>query len=251
MVAPSDRAQSSVDRIYEAVKDMTITYRLKPGERLNEGALAKRLGASRTPLREALNRLNAEGFLTFEVGKGFFCREFKPRDIFELYQLRAVLEAAAVRLVCEAASEAEIDALDLFIRDTGPADGGPVEGAPVEGGPVEGAPVEGGSDHGGHSAEDLVSFDEQFHETLMAMTRNAEMQRVLRNVNARIKFFRWIDMEQRRNETQGEHRQILAALRARNPDLAAERMRRHIERRLDQITEAIKEGYSRIYLSGS
>ena len=231
MVAPSDRAQSSVDRIYEAVKEMSITYRLKPGERLNEGALAKRLGASRTPLREALNRLNAEGFLTFEVGRGFFCREFKPRDIFELYQLRAVLEAAAVRLVCEAASEAEIEALDQFVRDTGPAEGSP--------------------DHGGRSAEDLVGFDEHFHETLMAMTRNAEMQRVLRNVNARIKFFRWIDMEQRRGETQGEHRQILAALRERNSDLAAERMRRHIERRMDQITEAIKEGYSRIYLSGS
>jgi DNA-binding GntR family transcriptional regulator len=222
----TNRAQSSVDRLYEAVKDMAITYRLKPGERLNEGELAKSLGASRTPLREALNRLNAEGFLTFEVGRGFFCREFRPREIFELYQLRSVLEQAAARLACELASDEEIDALARFIRETGP-------------------------DDGGRSPEELVSLDEHFHEQLMAMVRNAEMLRVLRNVNARIKFFRWIDMEQRRAETQSEHGMILAALRERDAELAAERMGRHIERRLDQITAAIKEGYSRIYLSGS
>jgi DNA-binding GntR family transcriptional regulator len=211
MEPPLSKTQSSVDRLYEAVKDMAVTYELKPGERLNEGALAKRLGASRTPLREALNRLNAEGFLTFEVGKGFFCREFRPREIYELYQLRSVLEQAAVR---------------LFIHETGP-------------------------DDGGRSPEELVALDEHFHEELLAMVRNAEMLRVLRNVNARIKFFRWIDMEQRRTETQSEHGLILAALRERDPELAAERMGRHIERRLDQITAAIKEGYSRIYLSGS
>ena len=53
---PLNKTQSSVDRLYEAVKIMAVAYELKPGERLNEGALAKRLGASRTPLREALNR---------------------------------------------------------------------------------------------------------------------------------------------------------------------------------------------------
>ena len=225
MEAQLGKPGSSVDRLYEAVKDMAIAFRFKPGERLNEGALAKRLGASRTPLREALNRLTSEGFLSFELGRGFFCRQFKPREIYELYQLRSTLEVAAVRLACELASDRDIAGLERFLRETGP-------------------------DDGGRSAEDLVGLDEHFHEELMAMIRNAEMLRVLRNVNARIKFFRWIDMERRRAETQGEHRQILAALRARNPDLAAERMGRHIERRLDQIAAAIKEGYARIYLSG-
>jgi DNA-binding GntR family transcriptional regulator len=84
----------------------------------------------------------------------------------------------------------------------------------------------------------------------MAMTRNDEMMRVLDNINARIKFFRWIDMDARRAATQGEHRDILAAIRAREPGLAADRMGQHIAVRLDQITSAIKEGYSRIYLSG-
>jgi DNA-binding GntR family transcriptional regulator len=224
MVEPApDAPASSVDRIYRAVKEMAISYRFKPGERINEGALARRLGTSRTPAREALNRLVAEGFLTFERGRGFFCRAFKPREIFELYQLRSVIEAAAARLACEQASEAELDRLARFLDQTGP-------------------------DDRGRSSAALVTLDEHFHESIMALTRNAEMARVLANVNARIKFFRWIDMDTRRIETQHEHRAILAALRARDAACAARRMEAHISHRLDRITAAIKEGYSRIYV---
>ncbi|MCP5370954.1 MAG: GntR family transcriptional regulator [Hyphomicrobiales bacterium] len=218
------RALSSVDRLYAAVKDMAIAFAFKPGERINEVELARRLGASRTPLREGLNRLVAEGFLTFERGRGFFCREFKAREIFELYQLRTVIEVAAVRLACEQAGEAEVEALADFLDRTGP-------------------------ESGGRSSEELVALDEHFHEGIMALTRNAEMAKVLANVNARIKFFRWIDMDTKRRQTQNEHRAILDALRARDADLAAGLVQDHIGRRLDQITAAIKEGYSRIYMT--
>ena len=83
---------SHAERLYSAIRDMTIAYRIKPGERLNEVELARQLGGSRTPLREALNRLAAEGFLTFRRSQGFYCREFKPREIHELYQLRSIIE---------------------------------------------------------------------------------------------------------------------------------------------------------------
>ncbi len=217
------KTSGSVDRLYAAVKEMAISFRFEPGQRVNEVAVAQHLGASRTPLREALNRLVAEGFLTYKRGRGFFCREFKPREIFELYQFRSVLEIAAVRLACEQATEAEVDELDRFLRDTGP-------------------------EAGGRTSEELVALDEFFHERIMALTRNAEMTRVLANVNARIKFFRWIDMDTKRIETQREHGEILEALRDRDADLAGRRMGDHIAKRLDQITAAIKEGRSRIRL---
>jgi len=218
------KALSSVDRLYGTVKEMAIAFEFKPGERINEVELARRLGASRTPLREALNRLVAEEFLTFERGRGFFCRELKAREIFELYQLRSVIEVAAVRLACEQANETEVDELTDFLDRTGP-------------------------DSGGRSSEELVALDEFFHERIMALTRNAEMARILANINARIKFFRWIDMDTKRKATQSEHRAILEALRARDADVAARHMEDHIARRLDQITAAIKEGYSRIYMN--
>ena len=77
---PSGRVES----VYQTLREMAVDFRLKPGERINEVALARALGASRTPLREALNRLVSEGFLTFEPGRGFFCRKLMVKDVYEL-----------------------------------------------------------------------------------------------------------------------------------------------------------------------
>ena len=66
---------SRAESLYLTVKDMAILFKFKPGERVNEVELAQRLGASRTPLREALNRLAAEGFLVLKQARGFFCRD--------------------------------------------------------------------------------------------------------------------------------------------------------------------------------
>ncbi|NQV98486.1 MAG: GntR family transcriptional regulator [Rhodospirillales bacterium] len=218
------RELSRVDHLYLVIKEMAISFDFKPGKRINEVELAARLGASRTPLREALNRLVAEEFLTFQQGRGFFCRELKPREMFELYQFRSVLEAASVRLTCEYATAAEVQDLVDFLDQTGPEDGG-------------------------RSSAELVALDEIFHQKLMALSRNREMARVLDNVNARIRYFRWVDMDARRAETQGEHRKIVAAIEARDADHAVQLMDLHINKRLDQITSAIKESYSRIYMA--
>ncbi len=223
MSAPARKNPSRAESLYLAVKDMAILFKFKPGERINEVDLARRLGASRTPLREALNRLVAEGFLVFKQDRGFFCRELKPREMLELYQFRAVLEVAAVRLACEQATEEEVAGLARFLDVTGP-------------------------EEGGRSSEECVALDEHFHEKIMLLSRNMEMCRTLKNINARIRYFRWVDMESKRAETQHEHRAIVQALMARDADLAAQHMNAHIVRRLDQITAAIKESYSRIYL---
>jgi len=214
---------SRAESLYLTVKDMAILFKFKPGERINEVELAQRLGASRTPLREALNRLVAEGFLVLKQDRGFFCRDLKPREMFELYQFRAVLEVAAIRLACEQATEREVADLAHFLDQTGPQEGG-------------------------RSSQELVALDEYFHERIMALSRNMEMSRTLENINARIKYFRWVDMDSKRQETQYEHQAIVQALMARDADVAAHRMNAHIARRLEQITAAIKESYSRIYL---
>ena len=224
MTADEMMSDSVVDRVYEQLKAMTVSYQLKPGERLNEGELAKRLGVSRTPLREALNRLNTEGFLRSSPGKGFFCRELNAHEIFDLYELRKSIEVAAVRLAVKRAKDEDIAALLAFLDATGP-------------------------DPGERSSVELVRLDETFHERLMTMSGNTEMLRVLRNVNARIRFVRWIDMDRiNRTSTQAEHRAVLQALQARDERACVSVLERHIDRRLDTITSAIKEGYAQIYM---
>lgn len=212
------------ERAYEQLKAMAVTYQLRPGERLAELDLAKRLKVSRTPIREALNRLVTEGFLTFTPNRGFQCRPLDAKEIFDLYEVRRSLESTAARLAVERASNDELADLERFIQRSR-------------------------SVSEKTTVTELVRLDEEFHERVAVLSRNAEMLRILQNINARIRFCRWIDMENgRRAATQNEHAAMLAALKARDGARAAEAMNSHIARRLDQIVDVIREGYARIYM---
>src|SRR5690606_19346881 len=213
-------SDSTVDRVYIQLRSMAIGYEFKPGEKLNEVALARQLEVSRTPLREALNRLGIEGLLRFQPGKGFYCRDLDVHEIFHLYELRKVVEVAGARLSMARARDEDINALMQFLDDTGP-------------------------EPGDRSVAELVDLDETFHERLLEMSGNNEMLRVLQNINARIRFVRWIDMRLGdRANTQREHRLILQALLARDEGSCTALLEKHIDRRLDQITSAIREGYA-------
>jgi len=222
----TELVESYVDRIYDQVKAMALAYELKPGERINESVLSKQLNVSRTPLREALNRLRMEGFLEVRAGKGFFRCALDPQEVFDLYQLRAAVEAAGLRLAMAKATDANIEQLVAILDQSG-------EGQE-------------------RTMQQLVGLDEAFHETLMRLSGNAEMLRVLQNVNARISFVRWIEMGRRaRGVVQGEHREIAEALRSRDVERCVTLLETHISRQMDEITAAIRESYSRIYMGES
>ncbi len=168
--AEATGSDSVMTVVYEAVRRKAVAYLFMPGERLNEGELAKELGVSRTPLREALNRLTTEGFLRSVAGKGFFFRELDPKEIFDLYELRESIELNALRLAVERAADAQIDALSAFVENTA-------------------------SDATAHETAELVHFDEHFHERIVEMSGNDEMLKVIKNLNGRIQFVRWIDVD--------------------------------------------------------
>jgi DNA-binding GntR family transcriptional regulator len=217
-------SESIAERVYDQLKALSISFEFLPGDRINEIELSERLGVSRTPLREALNRLTSEGFLTMMPGKGFFRRPLDTKEIFDLYEFRQRLETAAAPLVIARASAEAISDIRSFLEVSR-------EDVPTR------------------TITDLVAFDESFHEKLMTLSGNSEMLRVLRNLNARIRFVRWIDMENgRRNTTQREHLAIIEAIAARDGDGAIALLNGHIECRLDQIVAVIREGYARIYM---
>ena len=221
---PAARTSAGQAELYNAVKAMAVSFELKPGERINEVDLARRLNVSRTPLREVLNQLMVEGFLTRSVNRGFIARLLDAKQIHSLYEYRAVLEAGIVRAACERATDEELAELRAF--------------------------VERSRDEPDDSeATRLLALDEAFHLTLARLSRNEEFVRALESVNARIHFVRWIDMQQgRRSHTQGEHMRIVQALERRDVDALPDMMRDHIGRRLDQITDVIRTGFSTIYM---
>ena len=217
------RPQSAVDRVYNELRSMALTFRFLPGERLNEAILAKELGVSRTPLREALNRLSTEGFLTFSANCGFFRKAFDVKEIFDLYEYRMYLELGAVKLALERATDEQLSEIEDFV-------------------------AESAREVPSRTIDQFVTLDEQFHEMLVKLTGNVQMLESLRNINARIQFVRWLDMTERRPQTQSQHKHIVAALRKRNHNEAERLITEHIAHRLDQIVEKVERGYGQIYV---
>ncbi|WP_349369087.1 GntR family transcriptional regulator [Salinarimonas sp.] len=219
-------SEGRVETLYRQLKQMAVDFRIRPGERLNEVALARELDASRTPLREALNRLVAEQLITFQPGRGFYCRALDPETVFQLYELRAILEVAAVRSACKRASEEAIAGLrrDLYVP---------------------------GLDYVGKTVRQVTEEDEAFHIGIAALTGNGELVRDLDRINERIRYLRWADMASRVRQTKGEHTLIMTALERRDADAAEAAMHAHVARRMDQIVAAVREGYSNLYVPGT
>ena len=214
----------SAERVYKQVKSMAVTYPLRPGERVNEVDLARQLGVSRTPLREALNRLASEGFLHATQNRGYHVRSLEPHQVLTIYEYRAAVEAGALRLAAARASDAELDVLAAFAARSSDE-----------------------PDDDRHALK-LLDLDEKFHEGLAALSGNDEFLRSIRAINERIRFVRWIDMQNgRRAGTQAEHMQIIDLLRARDADAAGKLLHTHIERRLDQIVDVIRASFAEIY----
>ena len=216
-------SEGVVARVYGQLAERVIAFTFKPGDRLNEGAIARELGVSRTPVREALNRLAADGFLSHSLGQGFFRKRPEVSEIFDLYEFRQQIEAGAAALAARRGTSTELDELDGFLKTS------------VALGPE-------------CSVDELVRVDEIFHERVTALTGNREMLKALKNINIRIRFVRWIDMSNRRQWTQGEHQKILKAIREGDEVLAASLMSGHIEHRRDEIVTAVKEWYGRMYV---
>lgn len=209
--------------VFEALRKMAISYEMKPGERLNELDLAEKLGVSRTPIREALKRLAAEGLL-MESSRGYVRKPLEIQEMLNLYEARVAIERECFRLAFERATEAELQEITDYLKASMqvPAD---------------------------TRIEQLVELDEGFHLRIADMAKNAELRRILVSLNERIRFIRWIDMENvGRDSTQKEHWEIVTALLERDLERGLAQLSAHISVRREQIVEKITKGLARIYI---
>ena len=105
------------EAVYRHLKDLLLSGRFSPGERLSEPLLAQELGVSRTPVREALMRLAEEGLVELVPGKGARVRVFAPEEVEEVYGVRALLEGEAAREAALRATPWELAELERLRRD--------------------------------------------------------------------------------------------------------------------------------------
>jgi DNA-binding GntR family transcriptional regulator len=137
--------------VYDAVRDDIRSGGLRPGERLRETEIAERMGVSRTPVREALKRLESDGLVTFGQPRGLTVTELSQGQILDLYAMREVLEGAAARFAAERASPLEIATLKQILEQHKHAS----------------------------SPEEVAAVNRQLHDAIVGAAHNLYLQRVM------------------------------------------------------------------------
>lgn len=191
--------------VYDRIKADIFEFRLSPGSRFSENEVAQRVGVSRTPVREALYRLAREGFLDVQSKSGWTVRALDFDRLDQIYDVRVILEEAAVKRLCAGDPGEALAALKRVWL------------VPVRARESDGPLVAG--------------LDEAFHATLVAATGNRELARIHAEVTERIRIVRRLDFThpERVAYTYDEHAAILRAVLARKVQQASMLLRSHIE----------------------
>ena len=202
--------------VYERLRNDLLALLLVPGERLSERNLERRLGASRTPIREALLRLEAEGLVHRGEG-GLRVAPLDLEELLEAFELRVETEALAVRLACARADHARLDALQ-----------GRMDAVLID--PSPDAWYEIGTD---------------YHVEIAALSGNRFVHRSVRDTVTRIARARWLmaSSEEGRLAAHREHSAIVTMIRENRPEEAEAAIRAHIGIVRDSLVRAMREEY--------
>ncbi|XWN33751.1 MAG: GntR family transcriptional regulator [Devosia sp.] len=204
-------AKGEGSRCYDALKALLLDGEIAMGTRLTEADLAARLGSSRTPIREALRRLHAEGFIEFSANKGYAAASYTTDTVREIYHCRALIESEAVRLAAHAGlpSETRI-ALEAIVDETEDLFGKEHDPATVR--------------------ERFLALNNRFHRELYEACPNRTLLALVKRTSAIPRtirhYFHFDDSEVRRSHDQ--HRAILRAITLGDAERAAALMREHI-----------------------
>jgi len=202
------RGRSRAEVVYLQLRDDIFELRLLPGERLTEGAIAERFDVSRTPAREALQRLQSDGLMQGYVRGGWEVVPIDFKRFDDLYEMRELIETFAVRKLCVAPSS---EAVQRLLADLSEIWEVPRAARERDG-------------------RKVAELDEAFHYALVAATGNDELAAALERVTGRIRVVRWLDLVHGDclDETYDEHCTILDAIRAGDGATALARMEAHI-----------------------
>ncbi len=205
------------ERAYSRIKKMITDYRFSPGSRLNVEQLTRDFGISRTPIWEAIRKLEQEGLVRNVPNRGVFLMELTPRDAIELYTVREVLEGMAARLSVEGITERTLEKMEGLLREQERI----------------------------VAAEDLVSYsqsDFEFHACIYAVCGNTILREMLESIKQKARPIA-MQITPILSGLLQDHREILHALRLRDPLLAETAFREHNRRvlellRMEQMKQA-------------
>ncbi len=199
-------APSLRDHVYDALKNMIILREIQPGKKIPEEELCRKLGVSRTPVRETLCRLENEGIVKIVPRRGAFVVEQSKQTVKEILQIREVLEGLVTRLATENMDDRTVEKIMRSLEKA--------------------RKISGDDSQLAH----YTRSDIEFHELLLQVCNNQMLQNMMKMVNSHLQIIRLrtVVLPGRARKTVDEHHQIMEAVSRRNADQAEELMRRHI-----------------------
>lgn len=204
--------------VFEHLREAIISGVLKPGERLMELQLAEDMGVSRTPVREAIRKLELEGLVIMVPRRGAYVSDLSIRDIAETFEIRAALESLAAGLAAERIVPEELEQLERILVQIGECE-------------ME------------SDLSRIAELDEEFHALLFAATRNQRLTQIVSNLREQITRFRKTSLSTpgRFKAVFQEHKNIVEAISERNSALAQSLAREHIENAEHSLMDWIKQ----------
>ncbi|MFD7873553.1 GntR family transcriptional regulator [Streptomyces sp. NPDC059766] len=192
------------DRVYEALLELITTRALQPGQHLVESELAGHLGVSRQPVREALQRLNTEGWVDLRPAQGAFVHEPTEQEADQLLTVRTLLEAEAARLAAANATGAGIETLEELL--------------------AQGLQAVADDD-----VDAAVALNARFHAKIMELAGNAVLAELAAQVDRRVRWYYTPVARRRGQQSWIEHRDLITAIADGNEQEATRLMREHTE----------------------
>jgi len=219
---------TTAEAVYSTLRHCIVLGDLAPGERLRSDGLATKLGVSRTPVREALRKLEAEGLVAVSPRLGLVVREISEQDLSEIFVIREALEAAAARLAAENGTSAEIADIRELLED------------------MEAVRQRG-------QLEGFRELTAEFHLCVCRASHNSRLLRMLKDLLDQVRHLKTstLFIEGRAAEALQEHRELLLALEARDPERAEAVARAHRRKTLDLRRKMLRDQARRRSLDAS
>ena len=206
------------DVVFKTLRQAILKGELEPGERLMEIQLAERLGVSRTPIREAIRKLELEGLVLMIPRRGAEVAKISEKNLRDVLEVRRSLEELAIDLACQRVQEKELETLREAQKEFAAA-------------------VAAGD------AMEIAQTDEKFHEIIYSGTGNQKLMQILSNLREQMYRYRleYIKDANKRQILLVEHEQILKALSLRHVQEAKLAVREHIDNQEITVLKNLKE----------
>ncbi len=196
------------EQVAEQLRQRIFQRELEPGSWIDELKIAEQMGISRTPLREAIKVLAAEGLVTMKVRRGAYVTEMSDKDLRDVYHLLALLESDAAAVVAERATVQQLQALQTLHEEL---------------------------ERSVHDRDQFFAINERFHMQLLALADNRWRDQLVADLRKVMKLNRHNSLlkQGRIAESLQEHRTIMQALHARQPETARQALQAHFAHGLE------------------